>query len=898
VGQVGDAYFTGENTPGVTVVASDAIATWGTLDFGEGPNDDNLERVLASIRHVYGDGPPYDPLQVTLTGLQPGAEYKLQLLFREQCCVRAQDVFVNGELIADDFSAGDVQGGIEAHTYSGAVITHQFTAASTTLDIVMDGTDVSEAYPDHNPILSGLTLERLSPSGGDTDGDGLPDEWEYRYFNNLDQTATDDPDEDGLDNAGELARNTIPIDPDSDKDGLSDGHEVNTTKTDPLNTDSDGDRIPDGVEVDVYGTDPAKADTDGDGHGDYAELRMMTDPLDAASLPRDTTINVFTGGDEGEGLDLDGTFLYAINAANFDPAGPVREAYFTEDAVEGVTLVAGNVQNNWHPNVNFGDTLNDEVLELVMASIRWSDAGSATTPTVNLTFSNLEFGALYKLQLLFAEEAWARGFDIFVNGRLIVDDFAPYIWQGGYTKTSGVVIAHTFVATRTEVTAVLDGRSVTSPEISDRNAILQGATLELIAPNEDTDGDGLPDPWEIEQFGNLEQTASSDLDEDGLTTLEEFTATTDPNNPDSDGDGLNDGAELKTHGTDPLRADTDADGLSDGDEINVHNTSPTQTDTDGDGLSDGFEVLTAGTDPTKTDTDGDGVSDYDELRTLTDPTNPNSKADPFPIAVFTGGDAGEGLDLEGEFIYAIDIGSSVAIGPIRDADFTEDTVEGFTIESSSFAGSWHTPTYMDTAEDQLLALLMSSIRWSDANSETPAVTLTFSNLQVGMEYKLQLLFAEEAWPRGFDVFFNDVQILDDFSPRHYQGGYDPSKGVVVTHTFVATNSAAVVVLDGRGVTSPEMTDHNALVQGATLELIGEGQIPPRVTNIEVGASGVSVTVQTTAGRAYALQYKGSLADESWTELAPVTASGPSTALTDNDAGRLAQPQGFWRVVAK
>ena len=64
---------------------------------------------------------------------------------------------------------------------------------------------------------------------------------------------------------------------------------------------------------------------------------------------------------------------------------------------------------------------------------------------------------------------------------------------------------------------------------------------------------------------------------------------------DSDNDGLTDDEEQQL-GTDPNNPDTDGDGLNDGDEVNVYNTNPTLVDTDGDGYSDGIEV-NAGTDP-------------------------------------------------------------------------------------------------------------------------------------------------------------------------------------------------------------------------------------------------------------------------------------------------------------
>jgi hypothetical protein len=50
-------------------------------------------------------------------------------------------------------------------------------------------------------------------------------------------------------------------------------------------------------------------------------------------------------------------------------------------------------------------------------------------------------------------------------------------------------------------------------------------------------------------------------------------------------------------GLDPNNADTDADGVADGDELNIYGTSPTILDTDGDGASDGEELFGIFTDP-------------------------------------------------------------------------------------------------------------------------------------------------------------------------------------------------------------------------------------------------------------------------------------------------------------
>lgn len=70
--------------------------------------------------------------------------------------------------------------------------------------------------------------------------------------------------------------------------------------------------------------------------------------------------------------------------------------------------------------------------------------------------------------------------------------------------------------------------------------------------------------------------------------------------------------------------DSDGDGLTNIAEINIYLSSPNLADTDLDGLSDGAEVNLYGTDPTNPDTDGDGVNDGDEIAASTDPLNPAS----------------------------------------------------------------------------------------------------------------------------------------------------------------------------------------------------------------------------------------------------------------------------------
>lgn len=154
---------------------------------------------------------------------------------------------------------------------------------------------------------------------------------------------------------------------------------------------------------------------------------------------------------------------------------------------------------------------------------------------------------------------------------------------------------------------------------------------------EDTDGDGIPDLWEYEFFGDLESVdENSDTDGDGLKDVEELALGTNPFSWDSDGDGVGDSDELEI-GTDPNNPDTDGDGFLDGDEILygfdplVYNDNEPDDDTDNDGIPNAVELFynlnLLDSSDASGDLDGDGLTNLQEYQLGTRIDDPDTDGD-------------------------------------------------------------------------------------------------------------------------------------------------------------------------------------------------------------------------------------------------------------------------------
>ncbi|MBR6760823.1 MAG: BspA family leucine-rich repeat surface protein [Oscillospiraceae bacterium] len=145
---------------------------------------------------------------------------------------------------------------------------------------------------------------------------------------------------------------------------------------------------------------------------------------------------------------------------------------------------------------------------------------------------------------------------------------AAYTTENQQTVESNIV----------QITLSDTGAAVTFPD-SDGDGVED--VMESITGSDpqktDTDGDGLTDFQEIYQtgtdptkYGSVQSgkpDSAADSDFDGITNADELLMETNPLNHDTDGDGLYDGTEVNQYQTNPLLPDTDGDGLPDNFEI-------------------------------------------------------------------------------------------------------------------------------------------------------------------------------------------------------------------------------------------------------------------------------------------------------------------------------------------
>ena len=158
---IGDATFqrghAGYNTSNSNESFQNQITSWSATNW----SSSGLTELMRGIRWSGGTGhSPY----VQFTNATAGQKYKIQALFKERCCNRYFDVYVDGTKIVDDFKP-QLSGGNSGST--GRYLTYQFEASSSNVMFRMSGRTSENSGSrlhgnDVNPILNAISIEAVN----------------------------------------------------------------------------------------------------------------------------------------------------------------------------------------------------------------------------------------------------------------------------------------------------------------------------------------------------------------------------------------------------------------------------------------------------------------------------------------------------------------------------------------------------------------------------------------------------------------------------------------------------------------------------------------------------------------------------------------------------------------
>ena len=193
-------------------------------------------------------------------------------------------------------------------------------------------------------------------------------------------------------------------------------------------------------------------------------------------------------------------------------------------------------------------------------------------------------------------------------------------------------------------------------------------------------------------------------------------------------------------------------------------------------------------------------------------TGPMALAAPV-VGTFTGSASGQGLDLQGNFNYALTVNAAAAGLQVGDATFTDAASTAGALVTHQMTTTIALPTYSGSAEDLNLGQVMQNLVWSYAGQQ-PGVSLTLDNLTIGQNYKIQLLFGESCCARGFDVFQDGALLVDDFSTSSV-GINNTLMSTFISNEFMATSNSVVFSFGG----AAPFADNNPVFHAATLEAL-------------------------------------------------------------------------------
>ena len=276
--------------------------------------------------------------------------------------------------------------------------------------------------------------------------------------------------------------------------GVMDNLSVSTNQ--PANLSLDNDALPDAWELQHFGdlAQTGSADPDADGLSNLQEYQLGTDPTnpdtDADTLPDGWEVahglNPLSAADAALDADTDGLSNLAEYEAGTDPRNPASHCWAISGRVDYEGAQTGAIR-----------------VVVCSSPTGWpSIAQTMIATTGSYAVAEVPPNSNYWVK------AWR---DSDGNG---TND----LWEawGAYTNHSITLFTN-----------------------------VVGVNIELADP--DSDGDGMPDWWELSHSLNPADPAdaASDPDGDGLSNLAEYRYGTNPHQADTDGDGAGDGSEIQ-----------------------------------------------------------------------------------------------------------------------------------------------------------------------------------------------------------------------------------------------------------------------------------------------------------------------------------------------------------------
>ena len=887
-------------------VGSGTVGT-GSSTIPNSHNGNGGHNTSGSVSGLFGDMLYNDATaDIQLTGLTPGVTYDFRYYMRQWGAgTRTQDFLFDGDgdgtfdtiRISEDNAALDPPGlgtGNQAYAFSYTYRAGVSGILNLKVNTIGGGTF----------HLYGLTNQVVNVA--DTDGDGLPDAFEVEHTDPESATAlnvADDLDNDGLTNLQEFQSGTDPNNADTDGDGLNDADEIagagSRPATNPAKADTDGDGLSDLVETNTgvftgasdTGTNPDQADTDMDGLPDGVEVASGSDPLASPfrfiPISNDVDSDISTDNTYSHAIDFGTGTVANVNGVQFAIGNP---GAFPGAVGSGTVGTGSSTIPNGHPG-NAGHNTSGAVSGL-FGDMTYNDA------TADIQLTGLTPGVTYDFRYYMRQ--WGAGtrtqdflFDGDGDGTFdtirISEDNASLVPPGLAASNQAYAFSFTYTA---GASGTLNLKVNRIPGEAG-SFHLYGLTNQVVVMP-DADGDGLPDAFEVAHTDPESSTAlnaEDDPDNDGLTNLQEFENRTDPNNADSDGDGLDDGDEIAGVGsrpaTDPANADTDGDGLSDFAETNTGAFA---------GASD------TGTDPTKSDTDGDGATDGEEVAAG---SNPHDSDDlpPLPDGFALTGpltdDASSGIDPANDYTHAISGGGAETVNGVNFELLNSTTLPpnfNWTVSSvknqiDNNNGGWNLGASGVTGPG--LQGLLGSFTYNNDGNAGSNQTFTLSALTPGQTYETRLYMRkwDNATARGQTATFtagsqapSSITFFEDHPEELPTILPNRDSAWYLSYTYTADASGTLAIgfeVQPSGVVQGNPGSFH--LYGLTNQ-VDSAPAPLEITDISYNAatSSLSIVFNSQPGANYALDYSTTLEEGDWQELDDgIVAEGSQTTVVDS-----------------